>query len=256
MRTATKNYSMITDLAHPYREIPRKAFGKVYEVHPVNEAAHLGSAPANQLYEITKRTMDIVVASLALTLASPLMILIAISIKLDSEGPVLFRQMRIGRNRRRRNDRARFISDRRNGHNVRGQQIFIYKFRTMWLGVHPYAVCPQSPTDERLTRVGKILRRFCLDELPQLFNVLKGDLSMIGPRPEMPFIVAQYGPLECQRLLIRPGLTGLWQLHGSRTEPIHENLHYDLEYLQNRGLLLDLKILAKTLVYVFNSKNF
>ncbi len=205
-------------------------------------------------YDFAKRCLDIVFALIAIILFFPLMVLIAILVKLDSKGPLLFRQTRIGQNRRRRSVSFKISGD--NGRTeIKGKPITIYKFRTMRVDTHPYAVSPKNNRDSRITRIGKILRPLCLDELPQLFLVLKGDLSLVGPRPEMPFIVEKYGPLEAQRLLVKPGITGIWQLKGCRTKFIHEELHYDLEYIQNRSLWLDCKLMIQTLQFVFSFKN-
>jgi lipopolysaccharide/colanic/teichoic acid biosynthesis glycosyltransferase len=112
------------------------------------------------------------------------------------------------------------------------------------------AFAPRDEADPRITRVGRYLRRYSLDELPQLLNVLSGEMSMVGPRPEMPFIVEQYGPLERERLRAKPGITGLWQISYARTEEIHKNLDYDIYYVENRSLLLDVVILFLTVFAV------
>ncbi len=207
---------------------------------------------AAKYYPLLKRCIDILGALLGLILAMPVMILVAIAIKLDSPGPVLFRQNRIGKNRRYHS----------NGHlkecrrfDLKGKPFTIYKFRTMRTDADPYAVSPGDNSDPRLTRTGRIIRPLCLDELPQFFNVLKGDMSLVGPRPEMPFIVQRYNSIESLRLLAKPGITGLWQLHGSRKKHIHENLEYDLHYIQNCCLWMDLKIMLKTIWFVFKTKN-
>jgi lipopolysaccharide/colanic/teichoic acid biosynthesis glycosyltransferase len=108
---------------------------------------------------------------------------------------------------------------------------------------------PKTPCDPRITRFGRFLRKTSLDELPQLFNVLQGQMSLVGPRPEMPFIVEQYGDKERQRLKVKPGLTGLWQLSGDRTFLIHENLEYDLYYIEHRNLFMDLAIMLHTSIF-------
>jgi lipopolysaccharide/colanic/teichoic acid biosynthesis glycosyltransferase len=115
----------------------------------------------------------------------------------------------------------------------------------------PYAINPDSLDDPRITRVGRFLRRSSLDELPQLMNVLKGEMSLVGPRPEMPFIVEQYNAEHKERLKALPGITGLWQLSGDRRKAIHENMEYDLYYLYNRSFFLDVTILFQTLVFAF-----
>jgi len=153
---------------------------------------------------------------------------LALLIKLDSKGPVLFRQERVGKN---------------------GRRFSIYKFRTMKLDACGNDYSPKEPTDNRITRIGRLLRKTSLDELPQLLNVLTGSMSLVGPRPEMPFIVEQYSPLQAQRLRIKPGITGLWQLSGDRAFLIHENIEYDFYYLRHRNFFMDVAILLHTCLF-------
>ena len=115
----------------------------------------------------------------------------------------------------------------------------------------PYAVNPLDPRDGRVTRVGRFLRKTSLDELAQLINVLKGDMSLVGPRPEMPFIVETYNEIHRERLKVLPGITGLWQLSGDRKLAIHENMDYDLYYIRNMSFSLDVAILLETLLFAF-----
>jgi lipopolysaccharide/colanic/teichoic acid biosynthesis glycosyltransferase len=125
------------------------------------------------------------------------------------------------------------------------------KFRTMHTDMCEDSATPQSSGDPRIIpMVGHFLRRTSLDELPQLVNVIKGDMSLVGPRPEMPFIVETYTAMERMRLELKPGLTGLWQVSEGRNAPIHENLDYDLYYIENQSLFLDLVILGLTVVAV------
>ena len=122
---------------------------------------------------------------------------------------------------------------------------------------HNVDVFQHSPThkeDERITTVGKLLRRASLDELPQLLNVLKGDMSLVGPRPEMPFLVAQYDRWQRKRLDVKPGITGLWQVLGRKNLPLEQNLQYDFYYIKNRTVLMDLVILLKTIKVVIIGK--
>jgi lipopolysaccharide/colanic/teichoic acid biosynthesis glycosyltransferase len=125
----------------------------------------------------------------------------------------------------------------------------MYKFRSMTTGAATYEYSPRQSSDPRITRVGRFLRRTSLDELPQLFNVLQGSMSLVGPRPEMPFIVGQYSERHRHRLQVKPGLTGLWQLSGDRAFLIHENIEYDLYYIQHRNFFMDLAILLHTSVF-------
>jgi lipopolysaccharide/colanic/teichoic acid biosynthesis glycosyltransferase len=178
---------------------------------------------------LLKRGCDIIGSLCLLIVLFPLFLLIAIVIKIDSPGPVFFQHYRIGKD---------------------GDPFVLWKFRSMRVDVAAYETSPRSVVDRRLTRVGRILRRLSLDELPQLINVLKGEMSLVGPRPEMPFIVARYHPIECERLAAKPGITGLWQISPARALPIHENLQYDLHYIRNQNLLLDCAILFRTIAAV------
>lgn len=120
------------------------------------------------------------------------------------------------------------------------------------MDVPKYATSPQSSTDGRLTRVGRTIRRFSIDEIPQLINVLKGEMSLVGPRPEMPFIVDLYRPAECQRFAARPGITGLWQISPARAFPIHKNLQFDFHYIRNQNFILDCAIIIRTITAVIH----
>ncbi|QDU67371.1 sugar transferase [Engelhardtia mirabilis] len=181
------------------------------------------------LSALVKRLLDIALALVTLVLTAPLFVVAAILIKRDSEGPIFYLQERIGKD---------------------GRPFRIFKFRTMHVHLSGDAPAPRDDHDPRITTVGRLLRRYSLDELPQVLNVLTGEMSMVGPRPEMPFIVAGYGALERERLRAKPGITGLWQISYARTEEIHKNLDYDIYYVENRSLLLDLVILVLTVFAV------
>jgi lipopolysaccharide/colanic/teichoic acid biosynthesis glycosyltransferase len=130
----------------------------------------------------------------------------------------------------------------------------MYKFRTMHVDVDPYAVAPRDSSDDRITPYGCWLRGTSIDELPQLWNVLKGDMSLVGPRPEMPFIAETYDDWQRRRLSVKPGITGLWQILGRKDLPMHENLQYDFYYIRNRSLSLDLSILLRTVGAVLSRR--
>lgn len=179
-------------------------------------------------YRASKRVFDTVVAGALLLITTPIWAAASLLIVLDSPGPVLFRQERVGRD---------------------GRRFCMLKFRTMRTDAEPYAYSPSGDVDPRITRVGRLLRMTGLDELPQLLNVLRGEMSLVGPRPEMPFIVAEYTPLQRQRLLATPGITGLWQLSADRHVQIHENLEYDLYYIRHQSLMLDALILMETVFF-------
>jgi exopolysaccharide biosynthesis polyprenyl glycosylphosphotransferase len=193
--------------------------------------------PALTPYQrLAKRVMDLVVGGLLTVAALPLMAVIAIAIKLGSPGPVLFRQQRAGQN---------------------GKPFEMLKFRSMIDGadVLQDAVCQvdeeghvihKQADDPRVTRVGHLIRRFSLDELPQFFNVLRGDMSLVGPRPEMPWLVEKYEPWQHKRFAVPQGLTGWWQVNGRSDKLMHLHTDEDLYYIQNYSLWLDLYILLKT----------
>jgi exopolysaccharide biosynthesis polyprenyl glycosylphosphotransferase len=179
-------------------------------------------------YEVVKRVCDLLGSLVLGILGAPLLLLLALAIKLDSHGPILFRQDRVGLN---------------------GKTFRMYKFRTMRAETRLYDYSPRASSDSRITRLGRFLRRTSLDEVPQLLNVLLGNMSLVGPRPEMPFIVEQYAERHKQRLDVKPGITGLWQLSGDRAFLIHENVEYDLYYIQHRNFFMDLAILLHTSIF-------
>ena len=135
-----------------------------------------------------------------------------------------------------------------------GKCFKMYKFRTMHADADPYAVAPHGRGDSRITKYGHWLRATSIDELPQLVNVLKGEMSLVGPRPEMPFIAERYDDWQKRRLSVKPGITGMWQILGRKDLPMHENLQYDFYYIRNRSLGLDLSILLRTVGAVISRK--
>ena len=190
--------------------------------------ASLGQPSHKRAYEAAKRVFDFAVALALLVLTSPMWVILAIMIRLDSRGPAFFRQARTGKG---------------------GKQFNLYKFRSMRQDAPKFGLHPTDSEDPRITRIGRWLRRTSLDELPQLINILKGDMSLVGPRPEMPFIVERYNARHWQRLKVLPGLTGLWQLSADRAFLIHENIQYDLYYIRHRNFFMDLAIMLHTAVF-------
>jgi exopolysaccharide biosynthesis polyprenyl glycosylphosphotransferase len=198
-------------------------------------------APAlNDYQRMVKRTFDLVLSILALPPSLIIMGLIALAIRLECSGQVLFRQQRVGEN---------------------GRLFEMLKFRTMIPEAEELRhlvehldkngnLIHKLPADPRVTRVGQFLRRTSLDELPQLFNVIRGDMSLIGPRPEIPYLVDQYEPWQRQRFAVPQGITGWWQVNGRSDKPMHLHTEDDLYYVQNYSLLLDLQILFKTIAVV------
>ena len=211
-----------------------------------------GLSTRSRLY--VKRTFDVVVSLCLLVLFAPACLLIGLLIRFDSPGPVFFFQTRIGRNRRRAKAQQSANGVGRTK-NLYGAPFRVLKFRTMHTHAQAYANSPVASTDARITRVGRVLRKTCLDELPQLLNVLSGEMSLVGPRPEMPFIVERYDDVQRRRLDAKPGITGLWQLRGMRDRHIHESVGWDLYYVQNWSLHLDLSILAETVVFALRARN-
>ena len=174
--------------------------------------------------------MDILLGGILLICMAPLICLMAAAIRLSSKGQAFFKQQRIGR------------------YNIPFE---VYKFRTMTVESPTFGLKPTSFNDERVTRLGRFLRQTSLDELPQLLNVLKGDMSLVGPRPEQPFLVARYEFWQKERLDVLPGLTGWWQING-RKQPMHEYVEEDIYYVRNRSLTLDIRILFGTLRVVLS----
>ena len=218
------------------------------------------SAQLPLTYWALKRVIDVVGAALALIFSSPLLAFIALWVVIDSKGPVFFVQPRVGAKRIRCQGRWLWVPTRFN----------CYKFRTMIhkadTALHQAYVAALIQNDQqqidqiqgekttakklvhdpRVTRVGKYLRMWSMDELPQFFNVLLGDMSLVGPRPAIPYEVDLYQPWHMQRLLTKPGLTGLWQVTARSSADFDDMVRLDIAYIQNQNLSMDLKILFKT----------
>ena len=172
------------------------------------------------------RATDLAVAGVGLVLTSPLVALAALATKLEDRGPVLYRQTRVGKD---------------------GEDFDVLKLRTMVVGAETMgAGLAVDKGDRRITRVGRILRRTSIDELPQLWNIVRGDMSVIGPRPTLRYQVEQYDQHQRHRLDIRPGLTGWAQIHGRATIPWDDRIELDVWYVEHRSPLVDLRILLRT----------
>jgi lipopolysaccharide/colanic/teichoic acid biosynthesis glycosyltransferase len=196
-----------------------------------------------------KRAMDILLAALALVLLSPLLLAIAVAVKLDSRGPVLFKQQRLGRDRR---------------------PFTMLKFRSMQTGAsdafHREAVKRtaeskrreigtfKSLEDPRVTRVGRFLRAWNLDELPNLINILRGDMSIVGPRPALDYELPYYKDWYFRRFDVRPGLTGLWQVKRSDAEDFDEMIRMDVDYVERAGVWLDIKLITLTIPSIIRER--
>lgn len=210
-------------------------------------APERGAAPSGDLlsypvrdpwhYRLSKRALDLAMSGMGILLFLPLMIPLAVLIKLESNGPIFFRQIRVGRNRR---------------------HFVCYKFRSMIAEAEAlkselrYMNEAEGPmfkirNDPRITSLGRFLRRSSLDELPQLFNVFKGDMSVVGPRPQIPSEVELYEPWHYRRLEVQPGITCLWQVSGRSSIGFEEWMRLDMEYVMMRSFIFDVKILLRTL---------
>ena len=197
------------------------------------------------LYSITKKIMDLVLSFLGLILLIPVFLILAILVKLDSKGPVFYAHTRKGKNR---------------------SDIKIYKFRTMYSNSdeifesfsdeqkEEYYKNFKLDNDPRVTRIGDFLRRTSLDEIPQLANVLKGDLSLVGPRPIVEKEICKYGQYADKLFSVIPGITGYWQSHGRSDTSYDERVKMDMYYIDNKSILLDIKIMFKTVISVIKKE--
>lgn len=194
-------------------------------------------APAlNNYQRLIKRVFDLLIGSVSLIIFSPVMLTIAIAIKLSSPGPILYKSHRLGEN---------------------GRLFWMFKFRSMVSDadqqldivakIDPEGnLLHKSPNDPRITHVGRFIRKTSMDELPQLFNVLRGEMSLVGPRPELPTLVERYEPWQRKRFAVPQGITGWWQINGRSDKPMHLHTEDDIYYIQNYSMLLDIIILLRT----------
>lgn len=209
-------------------------------------------------HELARRTLSILVAALGLVLAAPIMLVVAIAVKVTSPGPVIYTQVRIGHDRRRR---AASAGRPRRANDLGGRPFRIFKFRTMRQDAEKASGAVWArQNDSRLTSIGGFLRKYRLDELPQLVNVLRGDMNIVGPRPERPSIfreLRQSIPEYEARQLVRPGITGLAQVsqqYDRCLDDVRSKLRYDLEYVRRQGLVEDVRIMARTVPVVLFRK--
>lgn len=221
-------------------------------------------------YYFLKRVLDVTLVTVALGLIWPLMLVIALAIKFDSPGPVIFSQERVGVRRRRVNGKYRWEQTRFTCHKFRSMKVnaeqdlhrkfveaYIAGDQERMKAIQPDkggAVKYKLNGDPRVTRVGKFLRKTSLDELPQLWNVLRGELSLVGPRPAIPYEVESYSSWHMRRLEAIQGMTGLWQVKGRGELGFNEMVELDIEYVETQSFVLDLKILVGTLPAVLLSK--
>lgn len=190
------------------------------------------------MYKFFKRFFDIAASLAAIVVLSPLMLVTAVAVKLDSKGPVIFKQERLG---------------------LKGKVFNIYKFRSMCCGAEHMGTGVYSGVDDvRVTRVGRILRKTSIDELPQLVNILKGEMSFIGPRPPLtyhPWDISEYTPEQMKMFDVRPGITGWAQINGRKDVEWHKRIKLNCWYVDNQSLLLDIKILLVTVLKVLKNED-
>lgn len=198
-----------------------------------------------KVYEICKRTIDIIGAGLGLILLSPIIAVVACAVKVTSKGPIFFSQKRVGKN---------------------GELFEMYKFRSMVVNAEELKGNLEDQNemsgpmfkikdDPRITKVGKFIRKTSIDELPQLWNVLKGDMSLVGPRPSLPKEVEQFDNWMFKRLSVRPGLTCYWQVSGRNNIDFEDWMKLDCRYVDERNLWIDIKLIFKTVFVLFGDKN-
>ena len=199
----------------------------------------------NIFYEVSKRALDFIASLLGLILLSPVFLIVSILIKLESEGEVIFSQTRIG---------------------LKGKKFKMYKFRSMVKNAEELKakLATQNEMsgpmfkmkeDPRVTKVGKFIRKTSIDELPQLINVLKGEMSLVGPRPSLPKEVEKFKPWMLRRLEVKPGLTCYWQVSGRNNIDFEDWMKLDIQYVEDRNFCLDLKLIFKTFFVLFGDKN-
>lgn len=211
---------------------------KSLEIQVINKENRL-------MYNVTKRLIDIFLSLLGLIIVSPIMLIVAILIKLESTGPVIFSQKRVGLN---------------------GKEFNMFKFRSMVQNAEELKEKLQKKNemsgpmfkmreDPRVTKVGKFIRKTSIDELPQLINILKGEMSLVGPRPSLPKEVAKFEPWMLERLNVKPGLTCYWQVSGRNNIDFENWMKLDIKYVKDRNLGLDIKLIFKTFFVLFGDKN-
>ena len=203
------------------------------------------SKAKSKAYLIAKRITDVLFSGIGLIILSPVFVIVAIAIKLDSKGPIFFKQDRVGKD----------------------EELFsMYKFRSMVVNAEELKKALENQNemsgpmfkmkkDPRITRVGRFIRKTSIDELPQLVNVIKGDMSLVGPRPSLPKEVEQFEPWMKERLTVQPGITCFWQVMGRNSIPFEEWMKLDVKYVRERNYFLDIKLIFKTVGVLFGDDN-
>ena len=199
----------------------------------------------SKLYEVIKRLMDITLSAIGLIILSPILLVVAILIKIDSKGPIFFKQKRVG---------------------LYGKEFDMYKFRSMVVNAEELKEKLEKQNemsgpmfkiadDPRITKLGKFIRKTSIDELPQLWNVIKGDMSLVGPRPSLPKEVAQFEPWMEERFKVKPGLTCYWQVGGRNNIDFENWMKLDIKYVKERTLAIDIMLIFKTFFVLFGDEN-
>jgi lipopolysaccharide/colanic/teichoic acid biosynthesis glycosyltransferase len=232
----------------------RRTSARLRLIEPAPRAVVFAARELSPVHEGLRRLVNILAASLGLVFAAPIMLIVAIAVKLTSPGPIIYSQVRVGQDRRRRFGRA---GDPRRANDLGGRPFRIYKFRTMRADAEKSSGAVwASQNDPRVTPIGRVLRKYRLDELPQLVNVLLGDMNIVGPRPERPAIFQELRRTITDyefRQLARPGITGLAQVsqdYDSNVEDVKRKVQFDLTYIRQQGLVEDVRIMAKTVPVV------
>src|SRR3989441_3677794 len=213
----------------------------------VQTATHQETISMNQSYQRTKRILDIIFTLLILIPLCIVIVIVAVLIRLDSAGPIFFRQKRVGQNGVEFNI-LKFRSMYVNSDDLRHREAITKYMNGQKLGESINGDLSYKVVDDpRVTRVGRFLRKTSIDELPQFFNVLRGEMTLVGPRPPLPYEVERYSPRDLLRLSGKPGLTGTWQVYGRSRVPFQRMVDMDIEYLQQQSLQLDLNLIALTI---------
>lgn len=237
-------------ILHPGKRMPA---GRLRLVEPPTRSVPRSMGALSPAHQIARRSVNVFAASLGLALSSPLLAVVAAAVKFTSPGPIIYSQVRIGQDRRRRAGSGL----QRRAHDLGGRPFRIYKFRTMRVDAEKMSGAVwASKDDPRVTRIGTFLRKYRLDELPQLINVLKGDMNVVGPRPERPAIFQDLSrkiPDYELRQLARPGITGLAQIsqsYDTDLEGVRRKVGYDLRYVSRESVFEDMRIMVKTVPVV------
>jgi lipopolysaccharide/colanic/teichoic acid biosynthesis glycosyltransferase len=233
---------------------PRRSSARLRLIEPTPRPVVLVARELSPVHEAARRVLNIIAASAGIMLALPIMLIVAVAVKLTSPGPIIYTQIRVGQDRRRRSAHP---GDPRRANDIGGKPFRIYKFRTMRADAEKKSGAVwASQNDPRLSSIGGFLRKYRLDELPQLFNVLKGDMNIVGPRPERPSIFQELRrtiPQYEARQLVKPGITGLAQVsqqYDQCLDDVRNKLGFDLEYLRSQSLIEDVRIMARTVPVV------